>query len=82
MAKRLTERGERQLIERTALTVADYARHWLTAIAPAKAAGKTSERYGELIEKHIVPRMCHTTPEAGRLAHRQVLRHAGDQQSP
>ena len=53
--KRLAERGEGQLTERNTLSVADYARHWLAAIAPAKTAGKTIERYGELIEKHIIP---------------------------
>lgn len=38
-------------------TVADYARHWLGAIAPAKAAAKTLERYSEIVEKHIVPQI-------------------------
>ena len=55
LSKRLTERGEGQLVERSALTLTDYARRWLSNIAPAKAAGKTRERYGEIIEKHIIP---------------------------
>jgi len=55
LAKRLAERGDGQLVERTALTVADYSRHWLVAIAPAKASGKTRERYTEIVEKHIIP---------------------------
>jgi len=55
LSKRLAERGEGRLIERSAITVAQYARHWLATIAPAKASGKTHERYGELIEKHIIP---------------------------
>jgi integrase len=55
LSKRLAERGENRLIERSAITVAQYARHWLVTIAPAKASGKTRERYGELIEKHIIP---------------------------
>lgn len=38
-------------------TVTDYARHWLSAIAPAKASAKTLERYGEIVEKHIVPQL-------------------------
>lgn len=55
LSERLAERGKGQLIERSAITVAQYARHWLLTIAPAKASGKTRERYGEIIEKHIVP---------------------------
>src|SRR5262245_22574536 len=57
LAKRIAERGEGQLVERNSLTVAEYARHWLTVIAPAKASGKTRERYGELIEKQIAPHL-------------------------
>ena len=57
LAKRLAERGEGQLVERSTANVADYARHWLSAIAPANASGKTLERYGELIEKHIIPNL-------------------------
>ncbi len=59
--KRLAERGEGQLVERSALTVAEYARHWIVTIAPAKASGKTRERYGELIEKHIIPHIGSTS---------------------
>ena len=55
LSKRLAERGKNRLIERSAITVAQYAGHWLVTIAPARASGKTRERYGELIEKHIIP---------------------------
>jgi integrase len=55
LGKRIAERGEGQLVHRTSITVADYAKHWLSAIAPAKASGKTLERYGELISKHTLP---------------------------
>jgi Phage integrase, N-terminal SAM-like domain len=55
LAKRLAAHGEGQLVQRTVLTVAEYARHWLATIAPAKASAKTLDRYGELIEKHIIP---------------------------
>jgi integrase len=55
ISRRLAERGEGQLVERNAITVAKYARHWLTTIAPAKTSGKTLERYGEIVEKHIIP---------------------------
>ena len=34
LAKRVAERGEGQLIERSAVTVAAYAQHWLTVISP------------------------------------------------
>ena len=44
-------------VERSAATVAQYARHWLKTIAPAKTAPKTRERYAELIERHIVPQL-------------------------
>ena len=57
LARRIAERGEGQLVQRSTVTIADYAQHWLTAIAPAKASSKTRERYGELIGKHIVPRL-------------------------
>ena len=40
-------------------TLADFAAYWLTAIAPIKAkSDKTLERYQELIEDHIVTRLC------------------------
>lgn len=55
LAKRITEHAEGQLVERTALPLASYARHWLEVIAPTKTSGKTRERYAELIEKHILP---------------------------
>ena len=33
ISKRLAERGEGQLVQRTSITVAEYAEHWLSAIA-------------------------------------------------
>lgn len=57
LAKRVAERGEGQLIERSAVTVAAYAQHWLTVISPSRTSGKTRERYGELIRTHITPRI-------------------------
>jgi integrase len=55
--KRLNQIEEGTFVERTAATLADYARHWLTAIAPAKASAKTLERYGEIVEQHIIPKL-------------------------
>src|SRR5262245_26482199 len=57
LARRITECAEGQLVERTALPLASYARHWLTVIAPTKTSGKTREPYEELIEKHILPQL-------------------------
>ena len=37
LAKRLTEVAEGEFVSSSPTTVADYARHWLSAIAPAKA---------------------------------------------
>jgi integrase len=55
--RRLHQVEEGTFIEKSATTVAEYARHWLAAIAPAKASAKTLERYGEIVELHIVPRL-------------------------
>jgi integrase len=57
LAKRVTELAEGEFIARSAATVAEYARHWLATVAPAKTSAKTRERYEEIIEKHIVPRI-------------------------
>lgn len=57
LTKRLNQIEEGTFVERSAVTVADYARHWMRAIAPAKASAKTLERYGEFIEQQIVPRL-------------------------
>lgn len=55
--RRLNQVEEGTFVEKTVATVAEYARHWLTAIAPSKAAPKTLERYGEIVEQHIIPRL-------------------------
>jgi integrase len=55
--KRLHQVEEGSFVEKSAATVADYARHWLATIAPAKASAKTLERYGEIIEQHIIPQI-------------------------
>ena len=57
LAKRLAEHADGDLVTRSALTVAAYARHWLGTIAPARNSAKTRERFGQLIELHIVPRI-------------------------
>jgi len=55
--KRLHQVEEGSFVEKSIATVTEYARHWLASIAPAKAAPKTLERYGEIVEKHIVPQI-------------------------
>src|SRR5262249_5965251 len=57
LAKRVTEVGEGAFIARDTATIADYARHWLKAVPPAKASAKTHERYAHLIEQHIIPQV-------------------------
>jgi Phage integrase, N-terminal SAM-like domain len=57
LVKRLAERGDGHLVRPTRDTVADYARHWLTNIAPAATANKTRERYAEHLSAHIIPRL-------------------------
>src|SRR5262245_32568416 len=57
LAKRLVELKEGEFIERSTATLADYARHWLKTVAPAKVSAKTLERYSEIVEKHIIPQI-------------------------
>lgn len=60
LTRRLNQFEEGQYVLRTGETVAEYARHWLAAIAPANASAKTLERYGEIVEKHIIPQLGNT----------------------
>ncbi len=57
LTARLAQIEEGTFVERSASTLAQYAKHWIQTIAPAKTAPKTRERYGELIDKHIVPQL-------------------------
>lgn len=57
LTRRLAQVEEGTFVERSAVTVEQYARHWIGNIAPAKASAKTLERYSELVEKHIIPRL-------------------------
>ena len=57
LGKCIAERGEGQLVQRNTVTVAEYAEHWITAIAPANTSGKTRERYAEFVRKQIVPHL-------------------------
>ncbi|MFD1983541.1 tyrosine-type recombinase/integrase [Mesorhizobium newzealandense] len=55
--RRLHQVDEGTFVERSVATVAEYCRHWISTIAPAKASAKTLERYGEIVEQHIIPRL-------------------------
>src|SRR4029077_13884798 len=57
LSKRLAERGEGNLVRSNTDTVAGYAHHWLTNIAPAITSPKTRERYAEHIKTHITPKL-------------------------
>jgi integrase len=57
LTRRLNQIEEGGYVTRSDLTVAEYARHWLAAIAPSRTGAKTRERYAEIIEKHIVPQI-------------------------
>lgn len=55
--KQINQVDEGSFVERSTNTVAEYAKHWLEKIAPAKASAKTCQRYGELINLHIIPQV-------------------------
>jgi integrase len=57
LARRLAEIADGKIVRRTSETLADYARMWATAIAPARTSGKTLERYKQIIEIHIAPHL-------------------------
>jgi len=55
LAKRLTELADGRYVAPTIETVETYARHWLEHIAPAGRSPLTVERYGSMINAHIIP---------------------------
>jgi integrase len=57
LARRLAAVEEGTFVLASADTVSAYARHWLTDIAPSKASAKTLERYTDIVEHHIVPKL-------------------------
>ncbi len=57
LARRLSDIAEGAFVERSVVTVTEYARHWLETIAPARTCAKTRERYEEIIDKHIIPQL-------------------------
>lgn len=59
--RRLSQVDEGSFVPKSGTTVGEYCTHWLASIAPAKASAKTLERYREIVEKHIVPKLGATT---------------------
>lgn len=57
LTKRLSEVDGGLYVERSTVTLAEYARHWCQSIAPAKCGAKTLERYSEIVEKTIIPQL-------------------------
>ncbi|RUW21998.1 MULTISPECIES: site-specific integrase [unclassified Mesorhizobium] len=57
LSRRLNQVEEGSYVEKTAATVDEYCQHWLKAIAPSKASAKTLERYREIVDQHIKPRL-------------------------
>ena len=55
LAIRLAEMADGRIVRRSSETLADYARMWASAIAPARTSGKTLERYIDIIEGNIIP---------------------------
>ena len=55
LARHLAEIADGKIVRRSSETLAEYARLWASAIAPARTSGKTLERYNEIIENHIAP---------------------------
>lgn len=55
LAKRLNELADGRYVAPTIETVETYARHWLEHIAPAGRSPLTVERYGSMINAHIIP---------------------------
>ena len=55
VARYLAEFADGKMVRRSSETLADYARMWAAAIAPARTSGKTLERYIDIIEGHIIP---------------------------
>src|SRR4051794_20584066 len=42
-------------VEASTMTVAEYLAYWLDGSAKARVAGKTFERYSEIVQLHLAP---------------------------
>jgi hypothetical protein len=59
LAKLLHQLHTGEYVEPTQMTVADYLKTWLRDYAKVNVAGKTYERYAEIIERHLIPALGH-----------------------
>ena len=59
LAKLLHQLHTGEYIEPTQMTVVDYLKTWLRDYAKVNVAGKTYERYAEIIERHLIPALGH-----------------------
>ncbi|MCO6050642.1 site-specific integrase [Mesorhizobium sp. RP14(2022)] len=57
LIRQLNQVDEGSFVAKSGSTVGEYADHWLTSIAPAKASPKTLERYREIAAHHIAARL-------------------------
>ena len=57
LSRALTELENGDWIEPSSLTVSDYLARWLRDHARNTVSGKTYERYSELLNQHLVPRL-------------------------
>lgn len=56
--KRLREIDTGEFVNPESITLKEWAAHWLENVAPKRAkAGRTRERYGELLECYLLPKL-------------------------
>lgn len=58
-ARLLNQLTTGEYVEPTRTTVGDYLERWLNDYARTNVAGKTFERYAEIIQKHLIPALGH-----------------------
>jgi hypothetical protein len=74
LAKRISEQAEGQLVERTALPLATFARHWLSVIAPVSTSPQDARALcGAHRAAHHSPTRRDRNTEAPRTAYRRLL---------
>jgi Site-specific recombinase XerD len=59
LSKEVASYSEGRYVRRSRQTLAQYLETWLTEHADSNLVGKTTERYRELVEKYIAPRIGH-----------------------
>jgi hypothetical protein len=83
LAKRISEQAEGQLVERTALPLATFARHWLSVIAPVSTSPQDARALcGAHRAAHHSPTRRDRNTEAPRTAYRRLLQSPSNFGSP